>query len=394
MILSSRFPGRRGNAAYGVPLAAYVFLAVLLLGLGLGDRASAQDRTALNPRQLTDRYVGILEALAQGQDPRSAAEAMSELVVQAYAQPGLRRQWAGLQRGWIRALESRCGRECLVPMWFLLQDLSRDLAHKQQLDAARRVLGALEDLEKDFVAGLRKDSADPNRQLAARMLTRMALDLRQDRRLEEALVLLERALEHDRYQAVALRAAAAVEEKQAHYRIAAGYLDRLIELEPDDTRARLRRALCQLRSGPESRGLRALEELSDPASGAPAWVRTVAFQERTRQALVEGRREEAQQWLSSARRSHPDDQALVVLASALSPQPSAQGRQHAEALAAGAGFATDLLPSAGPSARFVYNHWPTTGLEGFYLTLEEDLEAHRGALLKRLGSMAAARAAR
>lgn len=371
-----------------------VLIQVLLLMEAVGPPAEAQGPASMRPEEVSRRYLATLQDFARGQDTVSSAKALGELMVRVDPIPALRRQWAAVQRDLLRQLETRCGRECLVPMWFLYQDLARLLDQNGFEQPAGRVLGVLEDLEEAYVTELPLEDSSPEPLLVARLRTRFALGLIQDRRLEQALEVLEKALKRGPQLEVALRAAAAIEEKQADYRAAEAYLDRLLTLRPGDAEARLRRAHCRLRTGRVDESLSSLGDLTDPDSGAPAWVRTMAFQELVRASVAAGRREEAARWLETARKVDPEDQGLKVLEAAQAPQSSTQGRRQVEAVVARVHLGSDLETCPGPSARRIYNRWPTAGMEAFDLALQEDLDRHRTVLRAWLEKTAGSRAMR
>lgn len=202
---------------------------------------------------------------------------------------------------------------------------------------------------KDLVAlYVKKSLQDGASSLAAGLLTHMAHgvgELRSVHRLAAAADLLETALEYDRAHPAALHSLAVVRELQGRYGQALPYLDRLLRLEPDDPRYRMRFALVTARSGRSERGRRLLEELM---TDGPVWVRDLATQELARSLAERGQTDEAETLLRQGLAELPGEKLSLQLAALLDPDWTAS----AEALG---GWLEEAHGDSGRSARWIYD---------------------------------------
>ena len=148
------------------------------------------------------------------------------------------------------------------------------------------------------------------------------------------------------------------------------HLDRLLELEPEDPRFRLRRALVTVKSGQLERGQLLLEELT---TDGPIWARDLATQELARLLSASGREDEAVALLRNGLLELPREKLSLQLAALLDPR----WMDSWEVL--GAWLAVQQRDS-GPSARWIYED-------------EDGAKEEIDALRQRLGSAAADRSA-
>ncbi len=124
---------------------------------------------------------------------------------------------------------------------------------------------------------------------------------------EDAVAVLDRALEIDPRNQLALYLAARSEEKLARYRDARGHLQRLHELRPDDTEVELRLAIQLARTGA---GKRARQRLAGLVGGQPDWVAIVAAQELGDLLVEDGATAAAGDVLSAALERFPSSSQL------------------------------------------------------------------------------------
>lgn len=200
--------------------------------------------------------------------------------------------------------------------------------------------------------------------LGSRFMTRIAVNLRADGNLDSARRLFDSAVEIDPVNAVALHAAAAIQEKLGNYVRAAELLQRLIPLDdlPD---AELRLALCLRRMGKSEKAERRLEQLA--RGGAVHWVRSIAYQEWSQIRFSVDDRDAA---LALAREGHaalPDDDSLAILVAYLSGPRDETSSALVERL-------TAAPTGTGPTARGLYNLWPA-GLDANEATIRMEVEA-------------------
>ena len=218
-----------------------------------------------------------------------------------------------------------------------------------------------------IATSLRSDA----RSVMAGLLTYMAhmvAEARSAPRLDTARSLLEAATELDPDHRAALHSLAVTLELRGRPGQALPYLERLLALEPEDPRFRVREAILTLESGRLERGRQLLEELT---SSGPAWARSLATQELARHLLAHGRMDEAEDLLRKGLHELPREKLSLQLAALLDPDWT----ESREALGA---WLTAPRRDAGPSARWIYGYGA-----------KEEISALR----QELGSAAAGRSA-
>lgn len=171
--------------------------------------------------------------------------------------------------------------------------------------------------------------------------------------------LLLRALEVDPANEFALLSVGVALEMHGRYEEAVEFFTRLVALRPDHAEGRLRLALCRLKAGMADEVLyRAVPELGRVANDgeAPAWVRSLAFQELAAHHLRRERLDEAEAWLRLGLEELPEDSTQRIQLAALLERRGR--RREAQRLLAA------IRPApGGDSPRRRYDRVPTEGLE-------------------------------
>ncbi len=184
---------------------------------------------------------------------------------------------------------------------------------------------------------------------ASRVLTHMALNVRDDLSAFAAVEVLDRALQLDPKNRVALHILAALAEKDGDYDRAGELLDRLLALDPGNAPAHLRRAVVTLHRGETELAIARLGQVL--TQDVEPWMAMVAYQELARALLRAGQTALAEQTLEQGLARFPEQQQFVVLLAFL--------RRDRFAAAHGllAGLTTQAWPGlANPRVR--YDAWP------------------------------------
>jgi len=192
--------------------------------------------------------------------------------------------------------------------------------------------------------------------LAANVFTSLGGSLQQAGLTRAANALFERALDLRKNDQGALLSLAVYYEKIGDYAQAVRFLERLVEAHPQSPEGWLRLGINLGRRGKEAEAEEWLRRAAGPE--APAWVRSLAFQERARAALGEGHPEEAERLLSAGADAVPGDQHLLLQ---LVHVLDRQGKQAA-ARAVLEGL-EPVPPGLEDSPRYRYNRWPIHVLE-------------------------------
>ncbi len=178
----------------------------------------------------------------------------------------------------------------------------------------------------------------------------------------------------------ALHLLAALDEKLNRYTRAAGFLDRLLVLNPEDLHARLRRGMVGIRLGKESQALADFEVLM--AEAAPLALQVLAFEETIRLQLRGGARARALAYLEEARLRFPQEQGFLILRLLLLPGETTEVLAQLEALKDELAEET-IAPEFSP--RMLYNNWPQNALEELRESVTVEMEPYLetlGRLLK------------
>lgn len=200
------------------------------------------------------------------------------------------------------------------------------------------------------------------RRHAALLQTSMAVLLREYDYLKASSRRLLRATKLDPDLAVAFEWGGAAEELLSRLDSARKLLRRLIELEPDNGRGRLRLAVVEAKLGnPAARDL--LEDIVD--GGHRSWVWVVAAEELAQDYARAGRTDDAIALLRRALEEYPDEQGLSVALAFFDRGHRGRSRATLEALESRA---------APASARVAYGQWE--GREAFEVEVEALVVAH------------------
>jgi tetratricopeptide (TPR) repeat protein len=337
-----------------------VALALLLLPVARAQRHPSD--------VVEDSYRGALSRLAAG----SLGPAVSRVI-----ELEERSSAHCLQVVELRMAELLASRD---PEALVAQALLRIALHETRYQQWRRAANPFE-FEKVSMSALRElgdlyvstSQHRDARSITAGLLTHMAHMVgaaRSAPRLEAASDLLEAAVEIDPDHPTARYSLAEALELLGRPVQALEHLDRLLELEPEDPRLRVRRALLTVKSGRLERGQLLLEELT---TDGPVWVRDLATQELARLLTAAGRKEEAVALLREGLEELPREKLSLQLAALLDPHWMGSW----EVLGA---WLDTTQRDSGPSARWIYED-------------EDGVNEKRVALRRELGSAAAERSA-
>ena len=175
-------------------------------------------------------------------------------------------------------------------------------------------------------------------------LAHMVAAARSAPRLDTARFLLEAAAELDPDHPAALHSLAVNLELRDRPGQALQHLDRLLALEPEEPRFRVRQAMVTLKSGRVERGRLLLEDLT---TSGPIWARSLATQELARLLLAAGREDEAEALLRKGLLELPREKLSLQLAALLDPRWMDSWKVLGSWLAA-------PQRDSGPSARWIY----------------------------------------
>lgn len=225
--------------------------------------------------------------------------------------------------------------------------MRRDWRMQQQL------YGDLTRLVDEFVERVDEPAAF---RIGASILFSAGLTSRNWGDLAIALEAMEDAHDLDPDNPVILHAAAAIYEKKGLYHSARTRLQKVVALGNSDE-ARLRLALCRMRSGQRKKAVRSLAEIAE-GFGEP-WLRVVAFQERAKLALAGGDQASAEEIARAGLEAFPHDESLAVLVAFLAGPRDPGARLIVNRLTS--------RPGEGPGDRTPrgrYNVWPMDTLVG------------------------------
>jgi tetratricopeptide (TPR) repeat protein len=315
-----------------------------------------------------DSYRGALADLAAG----SLELAVSRVV-------GLEEESSArcVQAIELHTAEHLAGRQ---PESLVAQAFLRLAFHEARLERWRQAVNLYE-FERVSVDGLRElgdlylatSERSDAPSLTAGLLTylaHMVAAARSAPRLDRARFLLEAAAELDPDSPAALHSLAVNLELRDRPGEALPYLDRLLALEPEEPRYRMRQAMVTLKSGRAKRGRLLLEELR---TSGPIWVRSLATQELARLPLAAGREDEAEALLRKGLLELPGEKLSLQLAALLDPR----WRDSWEVL--GARLSAPQRDS-GPSARWIYEDGAEEEIDALRQGLESAVADRTAAL--------------
>lgn len=321
---------------------------------------------AMRPLEIKQRYVQVLGVLAAG----DLDQATDDLVDLETAAIGDKQPWRYIDDLWkaklhvIRDLLATQSLDLLMPVIMLHHDayFRYSKAGQRYLAQHSRIMAAeLAEIYAEragtAVAGV----------FAGWTLTSFAAYLWSPSNIGVSAELFYRASLVDPGNELALQGVAAAWERSGSYEKAIASLRTALRQRPDDPELRLRLALCHLRY-PEGMHEQALAQLSAlPGSEAPAWIRSVAYQELARAQLAGAEPGEAEATLRRGLRELPGDQQLSLqLASILDNQ-----RRRGEAMAV-----LDAIEIGGwesESARQTYDFWEPLDLAEIRSELRQEM---------------------
>lgn len=309
-----------------------------------------QAARAMRPLEIKQRYARVLGTLAAG----GLDQALPELVGLEEAAAGSEQTWRYVDNLWrtklhvIRDLLASGDVNLLMPIIMLHHE-----AYFRYSEADRRHLAQHSRTMASELAEIFAERSDSPaaRSFAGWTLTSFAAYLWSPSNIGMSADLFYRATLVDPANELALEGLAAAWERNGDYDKAMATLARALRLQPADPELSLRLALCHLRS-PEGKHERARQQLAALTGvEAPAWVRSVAFQELARiQLLAEGPGT-AEATLRQGLKVLPGDQQLSLqLAAILDGQ-----RRRGEAIAVLDGI--EIGGWERESSRQTYDFW-------------------------------------
>lgn len=286
----------------------------------------------------------------------------------------------------VQAIELHTARKLVerAPESLVAQAVLRLALHEARPEPWRRAVNLFE-FEHVSVDGLRDlgelylkySASDEAGSLTGKVFTSLAYMVaaaRSGPRLDAARSLLETAAELDPDHPAVLLSMAVNLELRRRPAEALPHLERLVALEPDVFRYRIRHALVTLRSGRTQRGQRLLADLR---TRGPTWTRSLATQELARFLLAAGHADQAATILREGLLELPGEKLSLQLAALLDPDWRGSWEVLAARLAAPG---TD----GGPSPRWTYEEGAREEIEALRRALESAVENRSAALAKAL----------
>lgn len=347
----------------------------------LAGAAGPAPATAEAPKEaqcgadVAGRYVSILQEEAQGRRTEALTELVDLFTCAWAAQGGTLLELDQAVRRWNNALAEVGPRGSLLPVISLHLDLLINVTLRNQHGARQRVQGFVDNTVRRYSESLR--GAGNERELEARLAARMGLVHRDLQIFDEAREHLVDAVQLEPENVPYLHALTTLDERRGDYGTAHHYLERLVELSPEDDAGRLRLALVSRRLGRQQEARRHLELLLEEAT--LPWVRELAHQELARVLAEEGEEAAAVDVLRQGLESFPRSQALGLQLSFLRQRT----RDDPIAVLPSTVLHGDRFGADGSrekTARVVYNQWPFEELNPFLEIWAADLEKGREAL--------------
>ncbi|MDX1502304.1 MAG: tetratricopeptide repeat protein [Thermoanaerobaculia bacterium] len=331
-------------------------LGPLCLGLALTALLAAPAAALdLKPSVVQERYRRVLATLSSG----TQSEAMEQLfALETDAVPDtagsiqLERFWR-LKLRVIRDLLQNGKLDQLVPIVVLHHD-----AFQMYRERKKPLLAAHSRTMATELANILADRADGNPQVrvfSGWVLTSFGSYLQESSAVSGSAALFDRALAVSPGNRSALLGLAAAHEKYGEYELAVPILERAVKADAGDFHARLRLALCLLRSGETEAAVRHLTRLQ--IEGTTEWIRSLAYQEHAKLLEADGEIAAAETLLREAVEALPEEQEPRIQLAALL---DTRGRPK-EAVAVLAGLRP--APEGRRSPRFLYDQWPREGVE-------------------------------
>jgi tetratricopeptide (TPR) repeat protein len=337
-------------------------------------------RSKLKRRTARKAYQSAVLMLADGKQ-REAQRAVAELERNGFTVDGPRALMVlhDEELDIARELASSDPRS-LAPLVMLHHDLVRSYSVRSEGPLATHAWRIAADLAE--LAHTIAETSD-SRLFATQTLASLAGYLIEGSSSLSAAELLRRALKLDPINRNALLGLGIINERQGEYMAAVPFLERLLRVDPENHEARLHFAVNLDRVGRDRGAERAYQTLID--SEAPAWIRTLAFQQLAQRRIDRSRYQEAEQLLRQALEELPDNQRLrIQLAYVLD-----HSRRPWEA--------TEIVASITPrrgadqsSPRLRYAVWRPTALAAVRQDLERVARAQLPVLVEGVAEMRAA----
>jgi len=262
--------------------------------------------------------------------------------------------------------------EALVPIAGLFSKAHARLLAVEATRAALIVQRTLEELLESYV----DLSTSPDaRRVASRLLTHVAIDIRDLLQAFDAIETLELALEHDPDNVAALQALAALAEKDGDLVEATRRLEQLLLVDPESVTARLRLGVVERKLGNVETAFAELRRVID--QHREPWLAIVAYQEIAKGRLALNETEQAIQVLEEALERFPDQERLRLQLAFL------RGERFASPSSLLAGL-TSQPWRAEVTPRALYNNWPDDEVIAVRTQVAADIEARFDNLRKAL----------
>lgn len=339
-----------------------LWVGLLLSSLG----AAPAGAKAMKPLEIKQRYTSVLGALAAGNFEQALADLM-ELERHAV---GDERPWRYVDTLWrsklqvIRDLLGEPTVDLLMPIIVLHHDAYFLYAEEERIYLAQHSRKMASELAEVYASRSATPAAGS---FAGWALTSFASYLWSPSNIGMSAELFYRAHQSDPANRLAMAGMAAAWERSGAYGKAIETLNTALQRQPEDPELALRLALCHLRwaDGSQPRALSTLVGLTE--SPAPAWIRSVAFQELARFRLATDGPGVAEATLRDGLAQLPGDQQLSLqLAAVLESE-----RRRGEAMKVLEEI--EVLGWERESARQTYDFWEPPDLA------EERADMHRAA---------------
>ncbi len=268
-------------------------------GAGPGSKAA---------RAIATAYRTALSRYALGED-QVAIEEIAQLEAKAVERGGDEPMRELIRGEWYVATSlGEQDPEALLPLMALHLELDNFYRDKRDFLLASHSRRMAVSLATEYAQGVDTPEAGT---IVAQALTVLGTDLQELQLWSAAQRLLEKALEFDPDNSLAVLSLALGFEKRGFYREAVGYLERLVDHNPKSAEGRLRLALNLRRIGQGRRAAGLLRRIIGEAN--PAWTLTIAYQELARMALGAGRAADAVRLLEDGVARLPRERRLRLL---------------------------------------------------------------------------------
>ncbi len=323
-------------------------------------RARKKRRREIDASPVSGAYEDVLRILAEDRlnDARSSLYGLASTLATHEGAAGL----DVLRRVETAAAERivEADRKLLLPVvllhHWLYQEALRKKEHLISTHARGTVLRLVDQYRDPLVPQTRKRSAA--------ILASLGIELQEADMKRLGDQILQRALELDPANEVALLAMATRHEKIGEYEEAIVYLEQLLEAHPSHGEGRVRMAVNQERRFHRRAARRYLSEVV--AGQHSPWVLSLAYQELAHLHVRAGRQEEAEELLRQGVERLPGDEKLHLALAFLydARQESGKAQEVLEQL-------SFQVRRREASARHRYTHWPREAMAASWRSLRE-----------------------